>query len=300
MARRDPQAAVVALRQTSGSGPDADWRSRPLIRKYTIVRQITVPAPIEDCWRALNDADRISLWFADVTGVVSPGCTFEFHFGDGDFFRGGVHEADPPVGLRFWWKFMGLGSRSEIEYALLPLADNKTLVSVVDHGEHSTAGAQEIGEGWDDFLARLERSIRTGDNCRYRWTESISCTAVVPWTVQDVRVRLIRPAEWSGFPDASVSIEEAGTELAVTMSTPAWSGLTTTATLSFREVVEGAQLSVVHRGFDRLHEDVQLRERKRYAGYWAALLAQLETPYTCWANSTSTPDQHDIASFLRP
>jgi uncharacterized protein YndB with AHSA1/START domain len=272
-----------------------------LIRKYTIVRQITVPAPIEDCWRALNDADRISLWFADVTGVVSEGGTFEFHFGDGDFFRGAVHEADPPAGLRFWWKFMGVGPQSEIEYALLPLADNKTLVSVIDRGEHSSAGAQEMCEGWDDFLARLERSIRTGDNCRYRWTESISCTAVVPSMVQELRERLIRQAAWSGFPDAAVSIQEAGTELAVTMSTPAWSGLTTAATLGLREVAESVQLSVVHRGFDRLHEDVQFRERKRYAGYWAAFLAQLEAPYaSCWANSTSTTDQHDIASFLRP
>jgi len=251
-----------------------------MTRTYTIVRQINVPAPVEQCWRYLTEPDLVGDWFAGVVGSIADNSGFEFHFGDGDFFRGAVESADAPLNLRFWWRFMGAGSRSDIEYALLPLADQSTLVTVIDRGEHSAAGALEMCEGWDDFLMRLERRVRTGVNSRYRWTESIGCGAILPAPADEARVLLSRPETWDAFPQTLVSIEDTDKQLVVTMGDAAWHGQTTAASLSFCQSGAGTRVSVAHRGFDRLSQPIQFDERKRYAGYWAAFLAGLEAPET--------------------
>lgn len=249
-----------------------------MIRTYTIVRQISVCTTVDECWRYLTDPHLIGEWFADTLGSFGQNDGFEFHFGDGDFFRGVVGSADAPVSLRFRWHFMGAGLASDIEYALLPLPDGKTLVSVIDRGEHTAAGAAEMCEGWDDFLSRLERRIRTGENSRYRWTETIGCAAAMRVTPDHAREFLRNPGVWSVFPQTDVTVDETDGALNVTMTNPAWDGRTTDVSLRFRPNRAGACVSVVHRGFDRLNEALQFDERKRYAGYWAAFLAELESP----------------------
>ena len=247
-----------------------------MIRRYTIVRQTSVCATLERCWPYLTDPQLIGEWFADTRGAFVTGGNFEFHFGDGDFFRGFVQAADEPVSLRFRWQFMGVGLTSEIEYALLPLGGGQTMVTVIDRSEHTDAGAAEMCEGWDDFLSRLARRIRTGENSRYRWTETIGCGAVFPGTPENARTYLRDRAVWAAFPQTETVVSEGGDELTVSMASPAWNGCETEATLGFRLSETGTYVSVIHRGFDLLSADIQFDERRRYAAYWAAFLAELE------------------------
>lgn len=248
-----------------------------MIRNYMIVRQATVNSAVEECWRYLTEPGLIGEWFADVTGGLGTDEAFEFHFGDGDFFRGVVEQSDAPVSLRFQWRFMGVGLTSAIEYALLPYKDGSTLVTVIDRGEHTPGGAVEMCEGWDDFLTRLERRLATGANSRYRWTERIGCGTVLACTPSEAIALLCAPTTWASFADTAVAVEvENEAALTVTMSNPAWGGQTTRAGLRFRPTAAGTHVSADHHGFDSLAEPIQFAERKRYAGYWAAFLAELE------------------------
>lgn len=247
-----------------------------MIRNYTIVRQMTVPASIEHCWRFLLEPELIGGWFADVRGQLVIGESFEFHFGDGDFFKGTVRFVDEPVLLRFSWRFMGAGEQSELEYALIPQGEQKTLVTMIDRGEHSEAGVLEMCEGWDDFLARLERRVRTGENSRYRWTESIGCGAVVPMPVEEVRVWLKCPDVWSDFREFQPLLQDFNEKLVVTMSHPSWDGHVTTAIIGFRPKGTSTYVSVNHQGFDQLPKAIQFSERKLLAGLWASFLTSLE------------------------
>lgn len=247
-----------------------------MIRNYTIVRQIPIPTSINICWKFLSEPELIREWFADVKGQLVTGGSFEFHFGDGDFFKGTVHFVDEPVSLRFSWRFMGAGERSELEYALIPQGEQKTLVTIIDRSEHSETGVLEMCEGWDDFLARLERRVRTGENSRYQWSESIGCGAVVPMPVVEARMLLQRPDVWSDFREFQPLLQEAHEKLVVTMNHPSWDGHVTTAAIGFRQRGTSAYVSVNHQGFDQLPKAIQFTERKLLAGLWASFLTRLE------------------------
>jgi uncharacterized protein YndB with AHSA1/START domain len=231
---------------------------------------------VDSCWRYLTDLQLVSEWFADASGSLASGGAFEFHFGDGDFFRGMVESAVAPISLRLCWKFMDVGLTSQIEYALLPLRDGKTLVSVIDRGEYSDAGAAEMAEGWDDFMARLERRVRTGQNSRYRCSETIGCAAIMLATPEQAKAYLRNPEVWCDFEETRITRSETESALVVMMTNPLWNGQTTAASLRFRQCEAGTCLSVTHEGFDRLSEPIRFNERKRYAGFWASFLAGLE------------------------
>jgi uncharacterized protein YndB with AHSA1/START domain len=245
--------------------------------RYAIVRQITVAAGVETCWRHVTEPALVGEWFADVQGRLAAGEPYVCDFGDGDYFAGIVQRREPPVFFQLTWQFMGVGTESLIGVHLLPTGPAETEVSVVDTGEYSTGGAGELRDGWEDFLARLKRRVETGTPSRYRWSESIGTGAIFARGVTEIAPMLLDASVWScAFPAAQVTLDPSGGVL--TLADPAWDGGSTRATLRVLPRRIGSGLSVSHDGWASLPlpPDAQLAERRRYAGLWATALARLE------------------------
>ncbi len=237
--------------------------------KRAIVRQVTVAATVDECWRALTQKELVALWFADVKGSLLPGGHFEFHFGDGDFFTGSVDILESPLRFQFHWQFMGTGGVSEIAFHLFPLKE-ETEISVIDLGDYSEQGALELREGWDDFLSRFKRSVTLGVNARYRWSESIGTGTVLPLTPAEAAKLLSGRDLWNAsFKGSPVKVTATGCKLKAVFRNDLWNGRQTTAHITIRATENGAAVSVVHKGWNKLAEAIQFTERKRYAGYWA-------------------------------
>jgi hypothetical protein len=58
-------------------------------------------------------------------------------------------------------------------------------------------------------------------------------------------------------------------------SDPLWAGLQTEAVLSIAPIAP-TLLKVVHSGWKNLYSELQVQERRRYAGYWERFLSRLE------------------------
>jgi uncharacterized protein YndB with AHSA1/START domain len=71
-----------------------------------IRRQVVVPAPPEDVWDALVDADRSEAWMGGRLEVseLSPGAPLEFRSGDGSTWEGRVDTVRAGRYLRFQWR----------------------------------------------------------------------------------------------------------------------------------------------------------------------------------------------------
>ena len=243
------------------------------MEKTSVVRQIAVAAPIDVCWRYLTEPDLIAKWFADVIGDFRVNCCHEFHFGDGDFFACGTSAMEAPTHLAMWWRFMNAGWTSEIDFQLAE-TPAVTDVTVTDCGNYSTRAAQELSEGWDDFLGRLDRAVRTGENSRYRWSEVIGTGAAVAAPPEAVR-QFFAPPDL--FPDSLVHVEEREGNLALEFENDAWSGHRTQASVRITTGDRGTSISVSHGGWLELPEEIRISERKRIAGQWATVVGRLES-----------------------
>jgi hypothetical protein len=148
---------------------------------------------------------------------------------------------------------------------------------VEDQGAYSHHAALELREGWDDFLSRLKRSIETGANTRYRWSEVIGTGAMVKGSPSEIQSMLSRPEWWTReFPASRIRPEpESGG--CVVFQDDAWEGSTTRARIAVAAGAGGSAISVSHAGWAELPESIRYAERKRYAGLWAAALASLES-----------------------
>jgi uncharacterized protein YndB with AHSA1/START domain len=246
-----------------------------MTRNYTVIRQKRIESDIERCWRALTDPVELSSWFAG-TDRFSPGQLTRFEFGDGDYFSANAVEWDIPVSIRFNWRFMDLGATSQIRYSLLPFGTS-TEVSVEDRGLYSARGALELCEGWEDFLARLDRFVTTGQNSRYRWSETIGLGAILKNTPPP---ELYSPNWWRGeFPSSDVNVEngEGSPSINLVFHDPNWDGVATQARIQFVDRSDGTGISVTHKGWEKLPEHIQLAERRKFAEVWRGVFGHLES-----------------------
>jgi uncharacterized protein YndB with AHSA1/START domain len=242
---------------------------------YTVVRQVEVAADREHTWDCLTRAQLVEQWFAD-TSMLEPAAPFRFSFGDGDFFTGRVLEWEAPSTLRLEWRFMGLGPRFEITFLLTPLDARTTEVTVVDRGALSLEELHSLREGWQDFLGRLARFAATGERARYRWSETIGVGALLEGSRRPEEID--HPSWWRAvFPDAAVELQRLeGGEVLASFRDDRWEGRTTEALAAIAESPQGLYLGVTHRGWSALASEIQLDERRRYAGLWREALAGLE------------------------
>jgi uncharacterized protein YndB with AHSA1/START domain len=241
---------------------------------YTVVRQTLLTATAEQCWPYLVDGGRLTQWFAD-SDDLRPGASFRFAFGDGDFFGGVVTQWDPPVSLGLEWRFLEVGPSFDIRFSLLPLGD-RTELTVIDRGAESLEEASGLHEGWEDFLMRCEKFVRTGENCRYRWTEVFGGAANVV-DVVGLWSQLEDPGLWRRFFAGSQIAMRADTQaLTLQFRDPVWNGASTQGELKIGTRHGRSLLHVAHRGWGGLPLDIQVTERSRYAAVWAAFLKQVE------------------------
>lgn len=238
-------------------------------------------------WKHLTDARIVSEWFGDCEALAS-GQPFRFDFGDGDYFAGNVTTWDAPHRLGLTWKFMGLGNEYQIEFSLQPESDGTSIV-VQDRGALTQSEADGLVEGWDDFLMRLEQRIATGAPARYRWTPAISlgCRCVLAPNV--ARARLADPRWWqAAFPLASCQFEDGDAQaVSAVLREPTWGAVTTTARIALHAAADGAFVSASQAGFEALPEQVQVEQRRRYAGYWETALRGVEA----WPRGTGERDE---------
>jgi uncharacterized protein YndB with AHSA1/START domain len=272
------------------------------------VQQVIVPGDVGHCWRYISDPRLVSEWFAD-TDRIRLKEPVQFAFGDGDFFDGTVLEYEEPTFIRLVWKFMGVGALSDISFFLCPL-DGKTEVTVLDRGEYTTRTVAELREGWRDFLSRLERRIRTGDNSRYRWCigdgdgPDISLEAVVQCDKLLI-VRTLRDVGWwrDAFPQSNpvlLTPSRGDESVQAIFQEAEWSGQQTRATVEIEARRDGLGISVVHSGWTQLPPDIQLDARRRLAALWAHALLKLERRFGVNGEYHSTSIEDPVGTSRVP
>ncbi|HEY6184728.1 MAG TPA: SRPBCC domain-containing protein [Terriglobales bacterium] len=265
-----------------------------MTQHLAVVQQVVVPGDAGHCWKFLSDPRLISEWFAD-TDQIRLNEPVKFAFGDGDYFAGTILELEEPTFMRLAWKFMDLGGQSDVSLFLYPLED-KTEVTVVDRGEYTPRAAEELREGWRDFLSRLERRIRTGENSRYQWTPDICIGAVVQCDKLSI-VRTLREISWwrDAFPHSNpVLLPGHGDESVQAIFQQAgWSGQQTEATVKIGARRDGLGISVKHTGWEDLPLGIQFDARRRLAVLWQQALLKLEQRFgsngKCHSTSSEDP-----------
>ena len=91
-----------------------------------IRKEIVLPAPREEVWRALTDPERLADWFAnDVELDLRPGGDACFGWGNGEQRRATVTDVEPGERLAFSWEDEG-----EIEFTLADDVDGTRLTVV--------------------------------------------------------------------------------------------------------------------------------------------------------------------------
>jgi uncharacterized protein YndB with AHSA1/START domain len=92
-----------------------------------IRREIVLPAPRDEVWDALTDAERLEEWFAnDVKVDLRPGGGASFGWSNGESRTATVIEVDPERRLTFAWDDEG-----EVEFTLADDGDG-TLLTVTE------------------------------------------------------------------------------------------------------------------------------------------------------------------------
>lgn len=242
-----------------------------------VVHQEVIESSIENCWRCVTTPAMVSEWFAD-TDLIQQGRRAVFDFGDGDFFAGPIVSLEEPTCLRLYWRFWDLGPSYNITFILSPCG-NSTQVSVIDFGSGTPKEVESLREGWEDFLTRLKMRAETGEACRYRWTEYVATSCFAEDT-PDLRDRLVDPAWWQAwFPAAVIAVRREGDVYVVDFAEPGWNDILTSARVRFDTHLGRSCLKVVHSGWTNFPFDMQVPNRRQYAGLWRNMLASVESEY---------------------
>lgn len=243
---------------------------------FTVVRRQQVPLPLNETWLYLTEPVLLSKWFANVEDFTA-GAPFRFDFGDGDYFAGHVFAWEEPRRLGIHWQFMGLGPGFDIEFALAPAGAQSTEVTVQDRGALSADEAASLGEGWEDFLARLASFVHTGEPSRYEWSQVISATALISDT-RAARANLGELEWWrTAFPSVRLALKKSHEDLiALAFQDAAWDDCETEASVTISHANSRTYVTATHEGWTKLRPPQQVSERRRYAGLWEQLLRGLE------------------------
>jgi uncharacterized protein YndB with AHSA1/START domain len=153
--------------RTAGPEPQIGLRAWGTVAVTAAMR-----TAVEETWRALLEPERIEQWFGTISGELAPGAHARLDFEDGDFFDIDVERAEQPV-LRWTWRFMGCGPADRIDFRVERSA-GRSIVTVTDaNPDRSGEAALEMGQGWRDFLTRLQRYLANGERSRYDWRSDV-------------------------------------------------------------------------------------------------------------------------------
>jgi uncharacterized protein YndB with AHSA1/START domain len=163
-------------------------------------------AAVDEAWRALTEPARVEQWLGVLSGELSPGARVRLDFEDGDFFDLELREVAKPV-LRWTWRFMGCGPRDTIELRV-DEGPGDSRVTVTDHEpRRNRDDLLELGQGWRDFLTRLQRHLATGERSRYDWRGDVDVWIDLPVEVEAAkRIAIGSAAEWLPLPAGAANL----------------------------------------------------------------------------------------------
>jgi uncharacterized protein YndB with AHSA1/START domain len=118
---------------------------RRRIEMAEVRREITLPAPPDDVWAALTEADRLEEWFANEVELdPRPGGEGTFRWDDGEERHAVVELVEEGRRLLFDWSDDEAGVSSTVDFTLEEVADGTRLVVV----ESSPAGLEACALEW--------------------------------------------------------------------------------------------------------------------------------------------------------
>jgi uncharacterized protein YndB with AHSA1/START domain len=283
------------------SMPEYDAPVVELLPSHGLVRaSIAVDRPVDDAWRALTDPSAVRQWLGTIQ-PLQPGGPAHLDFGDGDFFTLHVHEVRPPGALDYTWRFLGIGPEAFVQWRCVPEGDG-CLVAVTDReSERTPSSVTELGEGWADFLMRLEHFLSTGERSRYTWRPSFDASIELT-SPPDVAYEALftygvggwytpvngTPCLAPGIPYCFAYDREPltfqfahiewkpPTGVRLEIDGPGW-GRPTVCDLRFLPRSCGALLQVHHGGWDAIDATDRERRnlRKRFASFWIDTLVRV-------------------------
>lgn len=120
---------------------------------HVVALSRTYPAPVEEVWDALTDAERVPRWFLPISGDLRLGGTYQLEGNAG----GEIRVCEPPERLLVTWVMgepAGPEDASIVEVRLEPAGDGSTHLrlehtAVVPPEMWDQFGPGAVGVGWD-------------------------------------------------------------------------------------------------------------------------------------------------------
>lgn len=132
-----------------------------MARALRIDKQIVVPKPLAEAWKAISTAEGLSRWYADrVAGEVREGETVEFTWGHGATAhrsRAAVLRVHEQKAVMLRWEDTSSHSRDDYFAVSVKKVKKGTEITVVDFATKDTR--EEVDEVWDECLAKLQEAL---------------------------------------------------------------------------------------------------------------------------------------------
>lgn len=269
-----------------------------------LVSSVVVPRSIAEVWEALVTPERINKWFGICRGYLAEvGQEVTLDFEDGEFFLLRTTAVKPPLELRYFTRWLGVGQATIVTWTLEPLGPN-TQITVTEEAKNPPWDWQTWnGGGWPGILDQLAGHLRTGTTWRWPWRRMGPYAQIeLPLSIYGAWDQLLSPMATKYWllnmggtvqpgvaltvlmGDASGTIEMTVTEMAqpgekppsflpymsYTLKRPSWGGAVIPGRLWIEPAGWGKSLlQVFHFNWEALPGDLQLSERRILASYWA-------------------------------
>ena len=258
---------------------------------------VDVATSAEEVWSALVEPSRLSRWFGELDEPWQSGRVGQIDFGDGDFFVVKAIEIVPARLLAFEWSFLGVGPVQQIRWEVTARA-GQTHVAVEDADPtRSAAEADQMVDGWTDFLSRLVGYLVTGAVTRYDWRADIDGSTDLPAGLAPLHMDHVYrwlPVASDGFEPRWFFIVDdegprrfriddwalqSGRKLTFSVVIPDAEVVTACTVETLQVSDEQIRLRFAHTGWDRLGlpGDRGRQLRRRFAATWIAAMEQAKS-----------------------
>jgi uncharacterized protein YndB with AHSA1/START domain len=256
-----------------------------------------IAAPASEVWRALTEPNLVEHWFATLTGDFQVGRSVNLDFGDGDFFLLTTTHLEPPHGLQYQWRFLGIGPQDTITWKIVPDNDGCIVIVRDDEPARSVEGVRQMRKGWSDFTARLKGFLQTGQPTRYTWRRELDASIELSGDKAENREALFQreklarwlPLDGGALEDEALLIPaDAEEPSALKVTDVCWNepdGVTfnlshsdwlaqTRCRLELSPHGSNSLLSVSHNQWPVIHKDkdYQKQQRRRFCQFWIKTL----------------------------
>ena len=134
-----------------------------------LVRELFLPIPIEEAWRALTEPPEMEQWFGDhVQLELRPGGRLVVGWDETGSFSGVVEVVEPPRRLVYRWCIawnqpVDVGPTTRVEMSLIP-EPGGVVLRIRESGFASLPARMldDNGGGWDQELGHLSARIGAG------------------------------------------------------------------------------------------------------------------------------------------